>query len=274
MFRQESKLFSIFHFKPISALVYCIPLAVAGGPSARSTVQHRSTRRRSEATLRCCSTASRYRDAAHCSSIRPTKLPRFHIHGVNVASCNSLGCLKAEIGENSKPIYQCFTSVRSFQWHHQVQALISEYKWIGFSAPISNHNRAMAMAFKALLTSFVPIPSRFPTDSFNFSVFSSSFRSNLAHWPIGSGRPCCIAQLTVPEAQGSRNNITHFIVPSFTNSARSAVWLPFPSRRTTWVASPGTATGRTPTPAKAYLQCVQPVGINQILIQAFAGVAL
>ena len=55
----------------------------------------------------------------------------------------------------------------------------------------------------------------------------------------------------MPEAQGSRNNITHFIVPSFSNSARSAVWLPFPSRRTTWVASPGTATGRTPTPAKA-----------------------
>ena len=34
--------------------------------------EHRSTRRRSEATLRCCSTASRYRDAAHCSGIRPT----------------------------------------------------------------------------------------------------------------------------------------------------------------------------------------------------------
>ena len=86
--------------------------------------EHRSTRRRCEATLRCCSTASRYRDAAHCSSIRPTKLPRFHIHGMNVASCNSLGCLKSEIGENSKPVRQCFTSVRSFQWHHQVQALI------------------------------------------------------------------------------------------------------------------------------------------------------
>ena len=125
------------------------------------------------------------------------------------------------------------------------------------------------MAFKVLFNR-IPVllrylPSRFPTDSFNFSVFSSSFRSKLAHWPIGSGRPCYIAQLTVLEAQGSRNNITHFVVPSFSNSARSAVWLPFPSRRTTWVASPGTATGRTPTPAKAYLQCVQPVGINQIL---------
>ena len=57
---------------------------------------------RSEAMLRCCSTASRYRDAAPCSGIPPTKLPRFHpwrirchIHGVKVARCKSLRCLKA-----------------------------------------------------------------------------------------------------------------------------------------------------------------------------------
>ena len=37
--------------------------------------EHRSTGRRSETTIRCCSTASRYRDAAHWSGIRPTKLP-------------------------------------------------------------------------------------------------------------------------------------------------------------------------------------------------------
>ena len=87
--------------------VYLLPLQ--GDLQPHQRCEHRSTRRRSEAPLRCCSTASRYRDAAHCSGIRPTKLPRFHIHGVNVASCNSLGCLKAEIGENSKPIRQCFT---------------------------------------------------------------------------------------------------------------------------------------------------------------------
>ena len=186
---------------------------------------------------------------------------------MNVASCNSLGCLKAEIGENSKPIRQCFTSVRSFQWHHQVQALISEYKWIGFSAPISNHNRAMAMAFKALLTSFVPIPSRFPTDSSNFSVFSSShFPSKLAHWPIGSGRPCCITQLTVPEAQGSRNNklyhpfhssklyqfCTQCCMASISISQNNMGGLSGNSNR------PHTNTSKG-------LQCVRPVGINQIL---------
>ena len=77
-------------------------------PQPDQRCEHRSTGPRSEATLRCCSTASRYRDAAPCSGIPPTKLPRFHpwrirchIHGVNVARCNSFGCLKAEVGESN-----------------------------------------------------------------------------------------------------------------------------------------------------------------------------
>ena len=138
------------------------------------------------------SCAKIHKSAARLLRHVPVHLPSSlcHIHGVNVASCNSPGCLKAEIGENSKPIRQCFTPVRRFQWHHQVQALMSEYKcrrirmdWLQCLIVV----RAFKLLFNRIPVLFRYLPSRFPTDSFNFSVSSSHFRSKLAH--------CCITQL-------------------------------------------------------------------------------
>ena len=54
-------------------IVYLLPLQ--GDLQPHQRCEHRSTRRRSEATLRCCSNGSRYRDAAHCSGVRHAKLP-------------------------------------------------------------------------------------------------------------------------------------------------------------------------------------------------------
>ncbi len=124
--------------------------------------------------------------------------------------------------------------------HHQIQAgvalqslFVSQEHCIYHQLPLS-HNCAMAMAFKLLFNRipvlFRSLPSRFPTGSFNFSVFSSShFRSKLAHWPIGSP----LLSHSTDSAWGAGLKKQHHPLRSsklYQFRTHCDIWLPFPSR--------------------------------------------
>ena len=97
--------------------------------------------------------------------------------------------LKAEVGEKSKSIRQCFTLHTGQKIPAAPPNPSSQANTNGL-ASMSDRAMAFKLLFNRIPVLFRFFPCRFPTESFNFSAFSSShFQANWPigiHWPIGS----------------------------------------------------------------------------------------